>query len=143
MANSTHHKTDNNTQTWGVLGSYPLFPITIVQVVVSILVTSLFCFAIVLPLVGLSKNATTIIALANILNIYALISSGVFVPVQVLPDWAMGFITTSPFYYLNTGLQKAFVAGQGVEFWGTQVLLALIGCGVAYTSSTRRIMVPS
>ncbi len=22
MANSTHHKTDNNTQTWGVLGSY-------------------------------------------------------------------------------------------------------------------------
>ncbi len=25
MANSTHHKTDNNTQTWGVLGSYVLF----------------------------------------------------------------------------------------------------------------------
>ncbi len=24
MANSTHHKTDNNTQTWGVLGSYLL-----------------------------------------------------------------------------------------------------------------------
>ncbi len=24
MANSTHHKTDNNTQTWGVLGSYVL-----------------------------------------------------------------------------------------------------------------------
>ena len=114
-----------------------------VQVVVSILVTSLFCFAIVLPLVALSKNATTIIALANILNIYALISSGVFVPVQVLPSWAVGFVTTSPFYYLNTGLQKAFIAGQGVDFWGVQALLALVGFGVVYASSSRRIMVPA
>jgi ABC-2 type transport system permease protein len=121
----------------------PLLPIILVQVVVAILVTSLFCFAIVLPLVALSKNATTIIALANILNIYALISSSVFVPVQVLPEWAVGFVTTSPFYYLNTGLQKAFSVGHGLEFWGVQALLALIGCGVAYVSSTRRIMVPA
>ena len=120
----------------------PFQAVMAMQVVVSILVTSLFCFAIVLPLVALSKNAATIIALANILNIYALISSGVFVPVQVLPKWAVGFVTTSPFYYLNTGLQKAFVAGQSVDFWGVQVLLALLGLGVAYASSSRRIMVP-
>lgn len=121
----------------------PLHPLTVVQVVVSILAASLFCFAIMLPLVALSRNATTIIALANVLNIYALLSSGVFVPVRVLPDWAVGFVATSPFFWLNTGLQKAFVAGQGVEFWGTQAVLALVGLGVAWASSSRRIMVPA
>lgn len=121
----------------------PLHPVLIVQVMTSVLVTSLFCFAIVLPLVALSKNATTIISLANILNIYALISSGVFVPIQALPEWAVGFITTSPFYYLNIGLQNAFVLGQGLEFWATHAALALIGLAVAHVSSHRRMMVPA
>lgn len=133
-----------------ILGAFFILDITVpfqvmtaVRVIVSILVASTFCFAIVLPLVAFSKNATTIIALANILNIYALLSSDVFIPLRVLPEWAVSFVTTSPFYYLNTSLQNSFVAGQGLEYWGIQVLLASIGLGVAYTFSTHRIMVPA
>ena len=118
-------------------------PQVILQVTASILVASLFCFALVLPLIAVSKNATTIISLANVVNIYALLSSGVFIPLAVMPDWSVGFITTSPFYHLNAGLQAAFVPTTGLEFWLIHFGLAVLGLAIAYVSSNRRIMVPA
>ncbi len=50
-------------------------PLVIPQVYVAIPMTSPFCFALVLPLVALSKYATTIILLTNVLNIHTLLSS--------------------------------------------------------------------
>ncbi len=133
-----------------VLGSFAVLgievranPQVVLQVCVAILVTSLFCFALVLPLVALSKNATTIISLANVLNIYALLSSGVFIPLSAMPEWSVVFITTSPFHHLNAGLQAAFVPADGAGFWLTHAGLAGLGLAIAYVSSRRRIMVPT
>ena len=117
-------------------------PITVLQVAVSLLVTSLFAFSLILPLIAVSKNATTIISLANILYIYALLSSGVFIPLEAMPDWSHAFITTSPFHYLNIGLQAAFRTVDIGWFWGLHIAMALAGLAIAYLVSTRRMMVP-
>lgn len=118
-------------------------PKVMLQVCVAILVTSLFCFALVLPLIAASKNATTIISLANVFNIYALMSSGVFIPLSAMPEWSTKFITTSPFYHLNAGLQSAFVPTTSAKFWMIHISLAAIGVAIVYFSSHRRVMVPA
>ncbi len=118
-------------------------PIVGLQIAVSILVTSLFSFALVLPMIAVSKNATTIISLANILNIYALMTSGVFVPLAVMPTWSHVIVTSSPFYYLNVGLQNAFQSVDLMWFWGLHLAMAMAGIAITYLVSTRKMMVPA
>ena len=118
-------------------------PIIILQTSVSVLVTSLFCFALALPLVLMSKNVTTVIAIANIMNVYAIMSSGVFIPLRALPESSAAFITTSPFHYLNIGMQTAFVPASGIGFWLIHAGLAVLGIAIVYASSNRRILVPA
>lgn len=117
-------------------------PVIALQVLATLSAYSLFSFAVVLPLVLVSSNATTIIALANVVNIYAIMSSGVFIPIAFLTGWSKLFITTSPFYYFNLGLQSSFQNGFGLIEWSVNLSAALFALALLYFTSTRRFLVP-
>ncbi len=127
---------------WWLGVAVPLNVHTVLQVFVSITAASLFSFSLVLPLLAISKNTTTIIALANIVNIYALMSAGVFIPKEVLPSWSEIFVTSSPFSHLNTVLQAAFHQVFGGVMWGLNVLLLGAAAIIIKLASTRKLLVP-
>lgn len=116
--------------------------IAALQVLASLVAASLFTFSLALPLLSVSRNATTIIALANVVNIYAIMSAGVFIPAEFIPGWGKVFITTSPFYYFNLGLQTAFQEGFGAIEWTVHGLCALSAVAIAYASAGGRLLVP-
>jgi len=76
-----------------------------------------------------------------VLNIYALMSSDVFVPLAILPGWSAVFIVTSPFYNINPMLQHAFRAPIGSEVAVTGVNLSALGLGLICLFGARRLFV--
>lgn len=115
----------------------------VARVTAAVFAASFFSFAVVLPLLLVSKNATTVIALANVVNIYAVMSAGVFIPIEVMPDWSRLFITTSPFYTLNLGVRQAFDASPPAYLLVGTVGLVLVSALIVYLSSRRKLMVPA
>ena len=115
----------------------------VARVTAAVFAASFFSFAVVLPLLLVSKNATTVIALANVVNIYAVMSAGVFIPLEVMPDWSRLFITTSPFYTLNLGVRQAFDASPPAYLLVGTVGLVLVSALIVYLSSRRKLMVPA
>lgn len=102
---------------------------------------SMFCFGVALAVARVCKNSQSMLAIANIVNIYALMSSNVFVPVEMLPSWSAGFVTTSPFYHLNGMLIAAF-NGEGLtDVFGTGVAMLALGLAMMWVTSDRNLYV--
>ena len=116
--------------------------IIVLQVFLSLLAASLFSFALVLPLLYISRNAATIIALANLVNIYALMSAGVFIPMEALPSWSKIFVISSPFYYLNIGLQASFEQDFGAFVLLTGAAISALGIGIVMILASNKLLVP-
>ncbi|MFC3848118.1 ABC transporter permease [Helicobacter baculiformis] len=102
-----------------------------------------FCSGVALGVVKYLNNNQNMLAIANVINLYAIMSSNVFIPLQALPSWGQIFITSSPFYHLNNMLIGAFsgqnlgyVLGVSGVLFGLGALLTYLGAGRALLVST-------
>ncbi|WP_341532993.1 multidrug ABC transporter permease [Helicobacter pylori] len=106
---------------------------------VSVFSSALFCFCLAIFVARIFQNEQSILRFCNIINLYALMSCNVFVPLEYLPNIGQLFIKTSIFYYLNQLLIKAF---QGID---TILVLAtstffIIGGIILFLLSTNRML---
>lgn len=105
----------------------PEVPINAQNMIMLFVTTGAFSFlsyTVSLPALYMAKKTSTVIALANIINIYAIITSDAFFPISILPVWVKPFILTSPFYYLTEAIRLSFTD----EFlnFGILVTLAIV-----------------
>ncbi len=130
-----------------VLSFYALNIITILNFkalilgFVSVFSSALFCFCLAIFVARIFQNEQSILGFCNIINLYALMSCNVFVPLEYLPNIGQLFIKTSIFYYLNQLLIKAF---QGID---TILVLAtstffIIGGIIFLLSANRMLLTP-
>ncbi|WRE32607.1 ABC transporter substrate-binding protein [Helicobacter pylori] len=128
-----------------VLSFYALNIITILNFkalilgFVSVFSSALFCFCLAIFVARIFQNEQSILGFCNIINLYALMSCNVFVPLEYLPSIGQLFIKTSIFYYLNQLLIKAF---QGID---TILVLAtstffIIGSIILFLLSANRML---
>ncbi len=108
---------------------------------ISIFSSSLFCFCLAIFVAKIFQNEQSILGFANIINLYALMSCNVFVPLEYLPNIGQLFIKTSIFYYLNQLLLKSF---QGID--PTLILITstiFIVCGITFflLSANRMLLI--
>lgn len=120
---------------------YKLTPSVAVVGLAALAMASMFCFGVALTVARVCKNTQSMLAIANVVNIYALMSSNVFIPVGVLPSWSVGFITTSPFYHLNTMLLAAFSGERLSYVFGTGAIMLVIGVALMWATSDRSLYV--
>ncbi|WP_293575077.1 ABC transporter permease [Phaeobacter sp.] len=125
-----------------VLGLEHKLTLTVALVgLAALAMASMFCFGVALGVARICKNSQSMLAIANIVNIYALMSSNVFVPVEVLPSWSAGFITTSPFYHLNGMLIAAF-SGEGLTYvYNAGTAMLVLGLALIWSASDRNLYV--
>jgi ABC-2 type transport system permease protein len=79
-----------------------------IKILIATVFFSVLSYCVALPTLFFSSKTSTVVAVANILNIYAIITSDAFFPVNILPDWVKPLIFTSPFYYLTTSIRISF-----------------------------------
>ena len=99
----------------------------------------LFAFSLAILLAFACLSSQTMIALANVLNLYAIMSADVFIPLHVLPQWSAPFVSTSPFYHLNDMLRRAVENPGALDVWSTAALLAVLGLAITAFCSRRRL----
>lgn len=108
----------------------------------AILVGCLFSYALVLALLHISATTPAVVAVANLVNIYALMSADVFVPLRILPEWSRWFVETSPFYHLTRLLRHAFEASFGAGYMLTLAGLAAAALVLLFFFGTRKVLIP-
>ncbi len=125
-----------------VLGlSYMLSWMMLLLGIVALGLASMFCFGLALMVARYCQNTQTMLAIANIVNIYALMSSNVFVPLSALPDWSRAFITTSPFFHLNNMLLGTFSGVNLPYVFAIGSTLCLLGLLLVWLASERSLFI--
>lgn len=117
-------------------------PAAAIQLTAGLIGAACFAFALSLPLVWLARRTTAVNAIANIVNLYVLMTADAFFPISVVPAWGEAFITASPFYHLTQMLRAAF--GDGQAGYVLLVAAGLLAAGLALAGllARRRILVP-
>ncbi|NOI95376.1 ABC transporter permease [Vibrio sp. T3Y01] len=108
----------------------------------ALIITSVFCFGLALIVSRYCRNSQTMLAIANIIYIYALMSSNVFIPLSALPSWSKVFITTSPFYSFNNILLSAFSGENYFYILTVGSFLFLLGLLFVWFASDRYLFLP-
>ena len=111
--------------------------LNLVSVLVALISACIFSFSLAIPLAYYCRNSQTMIAIANVLNLYAIMSSDVFIPLDMLPEWSAPFITTSPFYYLNEMMRQATETPERLTVWASALSLIVLGLVIAKMFSRR------
>ncbi|GAA8285815.1 hypothetical protein HpNP123_00900 [Helicobacter pylori] len=88
------------------------------------------------------QNEQSILGFANIINLYALMSCNVFVPLEYLPNIGQLFIKTSIFYYLNQLLIKAFQGIDTILVLATSTFFIIGGIILFLLSANRMLLTP-
>lgn len=96
----------------------------LVMLLITAVVFSALCYSFSLPAIYVTTKTSTIIAIANIVNIYAIITSDAFFPVEILPNWVKPLIYTSPFYYLTEAIRLPF--RDGFQEYAIMIVLASV-----------------
>ncbi|HGS4480091.1 TPA: ABC transporter permease [Vibrio cholerae] len=108
----------------------------------ALIITSVFCFGLAIIVSRYCRNSQTMLAIANIIYVYALMSSNVFIPLSSLPNWSVIFITTSPFYYFNNILLGAFSGENSFYLFTSGGFLFLLGLFLVWFASDRYLFLP-
>lgn len=107
-----------------------------------LILTSMFCFGLAIIVARYCRNSQTMLAIANIIYIYALMSSNVFIPLSALPSWSKVFIITSPFYNFNNILLSVFSGENSLYLMTISSSLFLFGLFLVWFSSDRYLFIP-
>lgn len=131
---------------FAILGILPLLDVKLFFLgLMALVLAGVFCSGLALVVGRYFDNNQNMLAIANVLNLYVVMSSNVFIPLQSLPSWSQIFITISPFYHLNNMLIAVFL-GQNLGYalgvssvlFGLGALLSYLGAGRALLVSTPR-----
>ncbi|MGL2899183.1 ABC transporter permease [Helicobacter pylori] len=131
-----------------VLSFYALNIITILNLkalilgFVSVFSSTLFCFCLAIFVARIFQNEQSILGFCNIINLYALMSCNVFVPLEYLPNIGQLFIKTSIFYYLNQLLIKAFQGIDTILVLATSTFFIIGGIILFLLSANRMLLTP-
>ncbi len=131
-----------------VLSFYALNIITILNFkalilgFVSVFSSVLFCFCLAIFVARIFQNEQSILGFCNIINLYALMSCNVFVPLEYLPNIGQLFIKTSIFYYLNQLLIKAFQGIDTILVLATSTFFIIGGIILFLLSANRMLLTP-
>ncbi|MGL2858404.1 ABC transporter permease [Helicobacter pylori] len=131
-----------------VLSFYALNIITILNFkalilgFVSVFSSALFCFCLAIFVARIFQNEQSILGFCNIINLYALMSCNVFVPLEYLPNIGQLFIKTSIFYYLNQLLIKAFQGIDTILVLATSTFFIIGGITLFLLSANRMLLIP-
>lgn len=131
-----------------VLSFYALNIITILNFkalilgFVSVFLSTLFCFCLAIFVARIFQNEQSILGFCNIINLYALMSCNVFVPLEYLPNIGQLFIKTSIFYYLNQLLIKAFQGIDTILVLATSTFFIIGGIILFLLSANRMLLTP-
>ncbi len=109
---------------------------------ISIFSSSLFCFCLAIFVAKIFQNEQSILGFANIINLYAVMSCNVFVPLEYLPNIGQLFIKTSIFYYLNQLLIKAFQGIDTILVLATSTFFIIGGIILFLLSANRMLLTP-
>lgn len=112
---------------------------SIFSMIFVLLAACLFCFSLGLGLAYFCRTSQTMIATANILNLYAIMSADVFIPREILPEWSESFVTTSPFYHLNKVLRLGLESTPALSTWLIAGGLATVGFLLIWLFSKRKL----
>ncbi|MBU6335472.1 MAG: ABC transporter permease [Chloroflexi bacterium] len=83
-------------------------------------------FAAVLPLLSPEKG----LQMTNIIKALVLLVSGVYYPIEVLPEWLQPLAAVSPATYMLQGIRAGLLDGQGVGALAVPYLLPLLITGL-------------
>jgi ABC-2 type transport system permease protein len=83
-------------------------------------------FAAVLPLLSPEKG----LQMTNIIKALVLLVSGVYYPIEVLPEWLQPLAAVSPATYMLQGIRAGLLDGQGVGALAVPYLLPLLITGM-------------
>lgn len=119
--------------------SYEFSFLHLFAVLFALMSACIFSFSLAILLAYYCRNSQTMIAIANVVNLYAIMSSDVFIPLAILPEWSMPFITTSPFYYLNTMMRDAIELPWAFDVWGPMAVLITSGLLISKIFSRRSL----
>ncbi|GAA8259562.1 hypothetical protein HpBT157_15170 [Helicobacter pylori] len=131
-----------------VLSFYALNIITILNFkalilgFVSVFSSALFCFCLAIFVARIFQNEQSILGFCNIINLYALMSCNIFVPLEYLPNIGQLFIKTSIFYYLNQLLIKAFQGIDTILVLATSTFFIIGGIILFLLSANRMLLTP-
>ncbi len=129
-----------------ILSFYALNIITILNfkalIFVSVFSSALFCFCLAIFVARIFQNEQSILGFCNIINLYALMSCNVFVPLEYLPNIGQLFIKTSIFYYLNQLLIKAFQGIDTILVLATSTFFIIGGIILFLLSANRMLLTP-
>ncbi len=109
---------------------------------VSVFSSALFCFCLAIFVARIFQNEQSILGFCNIINLYALMSCNVFVPLEYLPNIGQLFIKTSIFYYLNQLLIKAFQGIDTILVLATSTFFIIGGIILFLLSANRMLLTP-
>ncbi len=101
-----------------------------------------FCFCLAIFVARIFQNEQSILGFCNIINLYALMSCNVFVPLEYLPNIGQLFIKTSIFYYLNQLLIKAFQGIDTILVLATSTFFIVGGIILFLLSANRMLLTP-
>ncbi|WP_104732230.1 ABC transporter permease [Helicobacter salomonis] len=127
---------------FSVLGILPLLKVELFFLgLLTLSLAGVFCSGLALFVVKHFSNTQSMLAISNVLNLYVIMSSNVFMPLQALPSWSQIFITSSPFYHLNNMLIAAF-SGQNLGYiLGVSGVLFGVGALLIFLSARREFLV--
>ncbi|CAM2816728.1 ABC transporter permease [Helicobacter felis] len=127
---------------FSVLGILPLLSVwSLLWGLLVLGFAGVFCSGLALIIIRYFDNTQNILAIGNMINLYAIMSANVFVPLQALPKWSQIFITSSPFYHLNNMLIAAF-SGQHLGYvLGVSGALFGVGAFLIFLSAGRELLV--
>lgn len=108
---------------------------------ISIFSSSLFCFCLAIFVAKIFQNEQSILGFANTINLYAVMSCNVFVPLEYLPNIGQLFIKTSIFYYLNQLLIKAFQGIDTILVLATSTFFIIGGITLFLLSANRMLLI--
>ncbi len=109
---------------------------------VSVFSSALFCFCLAIFVARIFQNEQSILGFCNTINLYALMSCNVFVPLECLPNIGQLFIKTSIFYYLNQLLIKAFQGIDTILVLATSTFFIIGGIILFLLSANRMLLTP-
>ncbi len=109
---------------------------------VSVFSSALFCFCLAIFVARIFQNEQSILGFCNIINLYALMSCNVFVPLEYLPNIGQLFIKTSVFYQLNQLLLKSFQGIDPMLILITSTLFIVCGITLFLLSANRMLLTP-
>jgi hypothetical protein len=61
---------------------------------------------------------------------------------EALPSWSKIFVISSPFYYLNIGLQASFEQDFGAFVLLTGAAISALGIGIVMILASNKLLVP-